>query len=170
MWNWNASKKGGFLCLAALLIVPMWNWNRISELIRSRPEAFNRTNVELKWESRILKQKNTRLLIVPMWNWNAGNTGNNRKLGKAFNRTNVELKFIQQSIDNEWQGLLIVPMWNWNTYVPIILLDVYTFNRTNVELKSCFLDCNRFLAWSFNRTNVELKSGLISLRVTPSGF
>ena len=55
----------------AVLIVPLWNWNK--QTIRNKiiVHSFNCTFMELKWFCRAHLPVARRVLIVPLWNWNS---------------------------------------------------------------------------------------------------
>mgnify|MGYP003520439868 CR=1 FL=1 len=53
--------------------------------------------------------------------------------------------------------LLIVPYWNWNIFAFNSFCNLFTFNRTILELKLFFFADFILLRWTFNRTILELK-------------
>ena len=121
-----------------VLIVPLWNWNRLKILLRAeRTSCFNRTFMELKYPcAQRHKPSHAFVLIVPLWNWNVllspaigAASGFNRtflelKLSfltitnsrkECFNRTFMELKFKSNRYNRiKNSRVLIVPLWNWN--------------------------------------------------------
>ena len=120
-----------------VLIVPLWNWNRILQrcfLVCSsfnrtfmelkfnamRPwkvkeSSFNRTFMELKWSIWTLWTTRACVLIVPLWNWNL-TLNRKAQTPSSFNRTFMELKLITHHISYRGSLVLIVPLWNWNVF------------------------------------------------------
>ena len=118
-----------------VLIVPLWNWNRIffnSE--DKRFESSNRTFMELKYIDIDDVFSTSDVLIVPLWNWNTckGCTklailSSNRTFMELksvrhlrrwrcarSNRTFMELKLHCKRNIRQSARVLIVPLWNWN--------------------------------------------------------
>ena len=118
-----------------VLIVPLWNWNRLPPRDSLGHRCSNRTFMELKQANQKSSERTKdcsnrtfmelklvpadtavflqQVLIVPLWNWNEGNS-----LGWW------SLRFV-----------LIVPLWNWNVIRPAIKEITAGSNRTFMELK-----------------------------------
>ena len=112
LWNWNRLPARGRSHTRSVLIVPLWNWN--DERLRYVTAACG-------------------VLIVPLWNWNMGcKSKNNRWL--SINCTVVELKRRRVTTSNKISNVLIVPLWNWNreticnSYTLLLVLIVPLWN------------------------------------------
>ena len=92
LWNWNFRTSVECICPILVLIVPLWNWNRKIYVDSVKDISFNRTFMELKFESH--------------------EKGHNNHT--SFNRTFMELKFFIKFTINCNRCVLIVPLWNWN--------------------------------------------------------
>ena len=78
-----------------------------------RQQRFNRTFMELKWNSCNWHVRVRQVLIVPLWNWNSNRT-RWQVILFCFNRTFMELKSQRGVIPLARLLVLIVPLWNWN--------------------------------------------------------
>ena len=121
LWNWNFIIQLLIYQNICVLIVPLWNWNLAHDAGR--------------WGGM-------GVLIVPLWNWNEIGDSIVMCGYRGFNRTFMELKYgCTVWRRNKW-SVLIVPLWNWNLFISILAALEMSFNRTFMELKfmyNCFL-------------------------------
>ena len=96
-----------------VLIVPLWNWNKVDSRTSIFIGGSNCTFMELKSLCRIKECSWLFVLIVPLWNWNS-----KKKIHKYL-----------------FQKVLIVPLWNWNIGLTNADATLSSSNCTFMELK-----------------------------------
>ena len=120
-----------------VLIVPLWNWNRIYAKFASfEPLCSNRTFMELK------------LVLFAL----------SHSAFKGSNRTFMELKYCRRTYSPLLVLVLIVPLWNWNSLAcsstphppPVLIVPLWNWN------KAAYTNWCRIIKCS-NRTFMELK-------------
>ena len=119
----------------SVLIVPLWNWNRLA--ICSSPSSVrsNRTFMELKLKMVLLTLVIAMVLIVPLWNWNKYHKTFDVTSWDSSNRTFMELKYWWVLLVHLFLPVLIVPLWNWNEVLISWFSGCTSSNRTFMELK-----------------------------------
>ena len=120
-----------------VLIVPLWNWNRLAAAYTWDLDGFNRTFMELKFIIDIsIFNMELLVLIVPLWNWNAlGSFKIDEKEVLIVPLWNWNVTRCYRPI--RLYNVLIVPLWNWNIQPTMVSIRQLSFNRTFMELKSC---------------------------------
>ena len=117
LWNWNKIRPFVRACGLSVLIVPLWNWNTYKKgQDIQKKKRINCTVVELKhWDVRIAE------ICID-----------------SINCTVVELKPALAAIRCSSISVLIVPLWNWNlACLSEVLFWLFCINCTVVELKLC---------------------------------
>ena len=134
LWNWNKIKLVWVIRKKLVLIVPLWNWNLtyFATYCGAAPVLI----VPLWNWNRIPPARLPTpeiVLIVPLWNWNHAERHIVNWL-KGFNRTFMELKCRSLFCSRSSQNVLIVPLWNWNRSccanqgIPYLVLIVPLWN------------------------------------------
>ena len=120
----------------AVLIVPLWNWNKLYDYQEEGVRSSNCTFMELKLWSLILRLLNF----------------------LSSNCTFMELKSLSSNRERVKRKVLIVPLWNWNWKTLAFSVSLLGSNCTFMELKfSKVLGKGQFRTCS-NCTFMELKS------------
>ena len=164
--------------ILGVLIVPLWNWNKIPPRRFAPALSSNRTFMELKYVKSTVRRKWRGVLIVPLWNWNTRywtfvcfkmlvlivplwNWNRQKyealKTRQSSNRTFMELKLKWARSRRPLPAVLIVPLWNWNKHTSassrtlslVLIVPLWNWN----ELRNL---CSRRTLCS-NRTFMELK-------------
>ena len=55
LWNWNSFARVSLVNKFVVLIVPLWNWNLLLVIIQRLKDGSNRTFMELKFFSPVIK-------------------------------------------------------------------------------------------------------------------
>ena len=152
-WRWACVLIGG----RAVLIAPLWNWNRLRQSLPVPDPRSNRTFMELKLNKAVRVLRSFNVLIAPLWNWNHALLRLPAPAYLRSNRTFMELKFGREIWRLALSGVLIAPLWNWNVIfcshykvtLSVLIAPLWNWNQ---EKGAAFP-----LHQSSNRTFMELK-------------
>ena len=109
-------KRLGIRTISGVIIVPLWNWNKIQRVAYRDGSCYNCTFMELKLFWFATYKTFTNVIIVPLWNWNKGGVGKSTLTTLVIIVPLWNWNVVRRKTFYHRTGVIIVPLWNWNQY------------------------------------------------------